>query len=82
VKLRIGRGEIDQVIGMCENHVELSALRMIKERLDLRASERPREPLHVVLDENLHRAALDRPRPLYGAMHSACDRHVGTEENC
>ena len=36
MKLRIGRGEIDQVIGMCEDRAELSALRMIKERLDLR----------------------------------------------
>ena len=32
MKLRIGRGEIDQVIGMCEDCAELSALMMIKER--------------------------------------------------
>ena len=51
---------------------------MIKERLDFRAGERPREPLHVVFHKNLHRAALDRARSLYRAMHSAarstCER--------
>ena len=82
VKLRIGRGEINQVSGMGEDRAELSALRMIKERLDFRASERPREPLHVVFHENLHRAALDRARSLYRARHSARDRHVSAEENC
>jgi hypothetical protein len=82
VKLRIGRGEIDQVIGMCEDRAELSALRMIKERLDLRAGERPREPLHVVFHENLHRAALDQARSFYRTMYPARDRHVGAEENC
>ena len=82
MKLRIGRGEIDQVIGMCEDCAELSALRMMKERLDLRAGKRPREPLHVVFHEHLHRAALKRARSFYRTMHPARDRHVSAEENC
>ena len=82
MKLRIGRGEIDQVIGMCENRASSRALRMIEKRLDFRARERPREPLHVVFHENLHRGALDRARPFYRPMHPARDRHVSAEENC
>ena len=82
VKLRVGRREIDQVIRVRENRGELGPLRMIEERLDLVRRERPREPLHVVLHENLHRRALDRTRALDRAMHAAADRDVRAEQKC
>ena len=38
---------------------------MIEEIADLRCAQRPREPLHVVLHEHLHRGALiERPRSI------------------
>jgi hypothetical protein len=76
------RSEIDQVIGMCEDSAELSALRMIKERPDFWMGERPREPLHVVFHENLHRAAPDRARSFYRTVHPTRDRHVSAKKNC
>ena len=76
VKLRVGRRQIDEVIGVRENRRQLPALRMFEEGLDFLARQRPREPLHVVFHENLHRRAFDRTRPLDRPMHAAADRHV------
>ena len=59
VELRVGGREIDEVIRVRENGAELLALRMIEERRDLLLPERPREPLHVVLHEDLHCRAVD-----------------------
>src|SRR5438105_2670885 len=50
---------------------------MIEKSANLLASERPREPLHVVLDEHLHGAALERAGALDRSVHTALDRHVG-----
>ena len=81
VELRIGGGEIDQVIRVRESGLEFGSLGVIEEGRDFLALQRPGEPLHVVLHKNLHRRAFDRTRPLDGPMDAAADRHVGAEEN-
>ena len=81
MKLRIGRGEVDQVVGVRENGVELAALRVPEKGGDLGTLERTREPLHVVLHEDLHRRALDRARALNRAMHAPANRHMRAEED-
>ena len=81
MKLRIGRGEIDQIIGMRENGAKPAALPMIKKSADFLAPKWPCEPLHVVLHKNLHRSAVNGTRALDRAMYAAADRHVGAEQN-
>ena len=81
MKLGIGRREVDQVIGMREHDREFRPLPVPNECLDLLLRQWPREPLHVVLDEDLHRGALDRARPFDRAMDPAPNGHVSAEEN-
>ena len=81
VELRIGGRQVDQVIRVREGRLKFGALGVIEKRGDLFAQQRPGEPLHVVLHENLHRRAIDRARSLDGAMDAAADRHVSAEEH-
>src|SRR6476620_6334086 len=82
MKLWIGGGEIDQVIGMGEDSLQFAALTMPQESGDLFLLQRASEPLHVVLHENLHGGALDRASALDGHVHTAADRHMGAEKDC
>ena len=59
VELRIGGREIDKIICMGESRVDFSSLRVIEKSEDLFTEQRPGEPLHVVLHENLHCRAVD-----------------------
>src|SRR6266513_6022390 len=82
MELRIGGREVDEVVRVGEGRMQFLALRVIEKGRDLLAEQRPGEPLHVVLYENLHRRAIDRPRTLDGPMDAAGDRHVGAEKKC
>ena len=81
VKLRIGRGKIDQVIRVRENGAEFAALCVIEKGANFFGKKGPGKPLHVVLHKNLHRGAANRARALNRAMHPAADRHMGAEED-
>jgi hypothetical protein len=81
VELRIGGGQINEVVRVREGRVEFLPLDVIEKSRDFFGQQRAGEPLHVVLHENLHRRAFDRAPPLDRAMHSAPDRHVSAEEN-
>jgi hypothetical protein len=80
VKLRVRRGEIDKVIRVREGGLDLTTLRMPNECFDLRALERAREPLHVVLHKDLHCGAIDGAGTLDRAVRAAPNRHVRAEQ--
>src|SRR6266446_5203063 len=81
MKLRIRRGEIDQIIGMSKNGHQLRALSVVEKGANLAHAQRSREPLHVILHKHLHRRALDRTCAFDRCMDPAADRHVRTQEN-
>src|SRR5207249_6531196 len=54
---------------------------MVEKRADLLARQRPGEPPHIVLYENLHGGALNGTSPLNRHVHTAADRHVRAKEN-
>jgi hypothetical protein len=81
VKLRIGRGEIDQIIRVREHRSQLGALLVIEKSPNFTGGQWPGEPLHVVFHENLHRAAIDRTSALDRQVCAARDGHMGTEQN-
>ena len=81
VKLRIGRSEVDQVIGVPEHRQQFAALDVIEKSADFLAGQRSGEPLHIVFHEHLHRGAADRSRALDGHARPATDGHVRAEEN-
>ena len=81
MKLRIGGCEVDEIIRVGKGRVKLGTLSVIEESGDFLAEQRPGEPLHIVLHENLHRGAIDRAGPLDGTMDPAADGHVGAEED-
>jgi len=81
VKLRIGRSEIDQVIGVPEHRQQFTALDVIEKSVNFLAGQRSGEPLHVVFHEHLHRGAVDRSRALDGHAYPAADGHVRAEDN-
>jgi hypothetical protein len=54
---------------------------VIKKSCNLLASERTREPLHVILHEHLDRGAIDGATALNRHVHATADRHVGAEKN-
>ena len=66
---------------MRKNGMEFGALGVIEERRDFSLLQRPGEPLHVILHENLHGGAFDRAGTVDGHMRAATDGHVGAEEN-
>src|SRR4051812_48880769 len=80
MELRIGRREVDQIIRVSESSVQFPALSVIEKSGDLLAEQWPGEPLHIVLHEDLHRRAIDRPRSLNRTVNAAPDGHVGTEK--
>ena len=54
---------------------------MLVKRAQLgRPERRGGEPLHVVLDEDLHRRAADRKRPPDRLVHATCRRHMRTKQ--
>jgi hypothetical protein len=73
VELRIRRREIDEIVRVGERRGQFFPLGVIEKRRDLFRQQRPGEPLHVVLHENLNRRAIDRAPPLDRAMDSAAD---------
>ncbi len=80
MKLRIGGGEIDQVIRVRKSGMEFRALGVIEERRDFPTLQGPREPLHIVLHENLHRRAFDRTRAFDGHVRAAARSTCGRRE--
>jgi hypothetical protein len=81
VKLWIGGGEIDEVVGVCENGDQFSALLVMEKRENLLAQKGSREPLHVVFHENLHGGTLNGAGPLDRQVRPSPDRHVGAQKN-
>ncbi len=81
MKLRINRGEIDEIIRMGKHRQKLAALDVIQKAPNFFASQRMGKPLHVVLHEHLDRRAFDRAAALDGRMNPATNRHVSAEEN-
>jgi len=80
MKLRIGRRQIDQIIGVRKDGSQLAALLMLQESADFLGRKRTSEPLHVVLHENLHSRALDRAGALDRHVRPTRNRHVGAEQ--
>ena len=80
MELGICGGEINQVIGVGKDGAQLGTLFVFAECAHFLWRDRSREPLHVVLDENLHGRAANRAGSLDGHVHSATDRHVRAEE--
>ena len=81
MKLRIGGGEIDQIIRVRKNRSQLPALMVVEKSANFTGRQWPGEPLHVVFHENLHRGAIDRASSLDRQVCPACDGHMGTQKN-
>jgi len=81
VKLRIGGGEIDQIIRVRKHRSQLPALPVIKKNANFFSGQWPSEPLHVVFHENLHRGAIDRTGALDRQVYTAGDRHMSAQKN-
>ncbi len=81
MKLRIDRGEIDQIIRMRKNRSQLLAPLVIEKGANFTSRQWPGEPLHIVFHENLHRGAIDRASALYRQVCPAGDGHMGTQKN-
>ena len=79
VKLRIGRSEIDQVIGVAEHRQQFAALDVIEKSADFLAGQRSGKPLHVVFHKDLHGSAADRARAFDGHAYASADGHVRAE---
>ena len=73
------RGEIDQIARVGEDVADPGERPRQREGARLLGRERLRRPLTLVLQEELHRAAADRPPALEGAVEAPRDRHVGAE---
>jgi hypothetical protein len=54
---------------------------MIEESADFLPAQRFGKPLHIVLHEDLHGRAPDRPRTLNRHAQAASDGHVRAKEN-
>src|SRR6476659_10818071 len=80
MKLRIGGGEIDQIIRVRKNRPQLGALLVVQKSANFVSRQWPSEPLHVVFDENLHCSAIDRTSALDCHVHAAGNRHVSAEK--
>ena len=81
MKLRIGGGEIDQIIRVRKHRSQLPALPVIKKNANFFSGQWPSEPLHVVFHENLHRGAIDRTSTLDRQVCAAGNGHMSAEEN-
>ena len=81
VKLRIRRGEVDEIIGVRKHREQFAALCMIEESADFLLAQRSGKPLHIVLHEDLHGRAPDRPRALNRHAYAASDGHVRAKKN-
>src|ERR1043166_3149692 len=66
---------------MSKDREELAALSMVQESANFVASERPREPLHVVLHEHLDGGAVNRATTLDRLVHASANRHMCAQEN-
>src|ERR1700688_2836674 len=66
---------------MGKNRRQLGTLGVIEKGANFLLHERSREPLHIVLHEDLHGGAVDRTGAFDRHVHPAADRHVGAEEN-
>jgi hypothetical protein len=80
VKLRIRRSQINEIIGMPKDRRQLPPLDVIKKSADFVSRQRSGKPLHVVLHEHLHGAAVDRTRALNRHAYTAVDGHVRAEK--
>jgi hypothetical protein len=81
VKLRIGGGEIDQIIRVRKNRPQLDALLVVQKIANFVSRQWPGEPLHVVFDENLHCSAIDRTSAFDRHVRTASDGHVSAKQN-
>ena len=81
VKLGVSRRQVYEIIRMGEDRQQLSALRVIAKAVDFLACEWAAEPLHVVLDEDLHGRASNGAGPLDRHVRAAGNRHVGAKQN-
>src|SRR5262245_62035919 len=81
VELRIGRSEVDQVVGVCEHRQQFTALNVIEKSTDFLAGQRSGKPLHIIFHKYLHRGAADRSRALDSDAHAATNGHVRAKEN-
>src|ERR1043166_2460817 len=68
-------------MGVGEDRQQLATLDMIEKRRDFVAREWTREPLHVVLNENLNGGALNGTATFDRSVCSAANRHVGAQKN-
>ena len=81
VELRIGRGQVDQIIGVGEDGRQFGALPVPEEGVNLRLGQGPGEPLHIILHENLHGGALDGAGAFDGHVRAAADGHVSAQQD-
>src|SRR5207302_3440924 len=81
MKLRIGGGEIDQIVRVRKNRGQQSALLVIAKRANFVGGQWPGEPLHVVFHENLHGGAIDRTSALDRHVRTTSDGHVSAKQN-